>query len=139
MAVTPLKAQILTRLNTDATLIALLSGGANGVYPRAAADPGQATATPFVRLYMENETPTSAITAKQLFSIYVYDDPTTGWGYWVIDSILARVRKLLDGYESFTFDGRAWGRCEYNGAGPEESDEGWQKLMKWARFSIARV
>jgi hypothetical protein len=139
MAVIPLKAQILTRLNTDATLIGLLSGGANGVYPRAAADPGQATGTPFVRLHMENELPTSGITAKQLFSVYVYDDPVTGWGYWKIDVILARVRRLLDGYEGFTFDGRAWGRCEYDGAGPEESDEGWQKLMKWARFSIARI
>jgi hypothetical protein len=139
MAVIPLKAQILTRLNTDTTLIGKLSGNANGVYPRAGADPGQATGTPFLRLHMETEIPHSAITAKQTFSIYVYDNPITGWGYWAIDAIIARLRTLLDGYEGFAFDGRSWGRCEYDGAGEEASDEGWQKLMKWTRFSIARV
>ena len=139
MVVIPLKRQILTRLNTDATLIALLSGGANGVYPRAGADPSATTGTPFVRLFMENEIPTDEIVASQLFSVWVYDDPVTGWGYWRIDAIAARVRVLLAGWEGLTFDGRSWGRTAYDGMGEEATDEGWQKITKWLRFSVARV
>jgi len=137
---TPLKRQVLTRASGDATLIAMLGDGADSVYPRAAADPDAVTTAPFVVLRMGAETPTSEITARQFFTWYIYDDRSgSGWGYWRIDRIIDQLRALFDGYESFTFDGRYWGRCTYDGTSEEQADDDWNKLLKTARFSVPRV
>lgn len=134
---TPLKLQIQNRMTGDATLKGMLGDGANSIMPQPGKHPDQDSATPFVVLRMGAETPTSAITARQFFTIWIYDDPLQA--YWVIDAIIDRLRTLFDGYESFTFDSRAWGRCEYDGRAEEQTDEAWNKVMKWARFSVPRV
>ena len=136
---TPLKRQIISRMTGDATLLALLGDGANSVYPRAAADPDDGTTTPFLVLTMGAETPLSEIDARQFLTVWVYDDPVTGFGYWAIDRIIDRLRVLFAGYESWTFDGRNWGRCQYDGASEEQTDDSWHKLSKYVRFSIPRV
>ena len=137
MSTIPLKQQLITRLTSDATLIALLGDGANSVLPQAGLHPGQDTATPFIVVRMGAETPTSSITARQFVTFWVYDNPLQG--YWAIDRIITQLRVLLEGYEGLTFDGRSWGRSEYDGASEESTDDAWNKVFKTARFSIPRL
>jgi hypothetical protein len=133
----PLKLQVLNRINGDATLTGLLASGE--VYPRAGGDPDTETAPPFVVLQWGNETVVDELTGRQFGTVYIYDDPLAGWGYWRIDKIALRVRQLFDGYEGFSFAGRNWGRCTYDGTSEEQTDDEWHKLMKWVRFSVPGV
>ena len=134
---TPLKLQIIERCTGDATLIALLGDGANSVMPQAGKHPDRDSATPFVVLRMGSESPTDSLARLQEFTFWVYDDPLQA--YWVIDKIITRLEVLFSGYEGFAFEDRSWIRCEYAGRSDEETDEDWNKVMKWARFTVPRV
>ncbi len=134
-----LKGQLLAMASGNAALTTLLGDGANSVYPRAAADPGMDTATPFVLLTMGNETPTDALTARQFFSWWVYDDPLDGWGYWRIERIALQLRRLFEGAETLAFDGRSYQRIDYDGTSEEMTDDAWRKLAKQVRLSVQRV
>jgi hypothetical protein len=136
---TPLKMQLLAMASGNATLSGLLGAGSNGVYPRAAADAGIDTTTPFVLLTIGNEAATDSLTARQFFTWWVYDDPIDGWGYWRVDRIALRLRRIFEGAETLTFDGRNWGRIEYDGTSEEITDDAWRKLAKQVRFSVHRV
>lgn len=136
MTTIPLKQQIINRLLADATLSGVLGDGGESIYPQAGQHPDQDSATPFLVLRIGAETPTSNLTARQFLTFWVYDNPLQG--YWDVDAIIARLRSRLDGYE-FAYDGRYWLRCEYDGASEEQTDEAWNKAMKFVRFSIPRV
>ncbi len=134
---TPLKLQIRTRMTGDTTLTPMLGSGANSIMPQPGKHPDKDSATPFIVLRVGAETPTSEITARLFFTLWVYDDPLQA--YWDVDAVIARLRSRFEGYEGFTFDGRSWGRCTYDGTGDEETDDEWNKVMKWVRFSVPRV
>lgn len=136
MTIIPLKQQLINLLLADATLSGALGDGVDSLFPQAGKHPDENSATPFLVLRIGAETPTSNLTARQFLTFWAYDDPPRG--YWGIDTIVARLRSLLDGHE-FDFDGRYWLRCEYDGASEEQNDEAWHKNVKFVRFSIPRV
>jgi len=134
---TPLKLQIINRCTGDTTLKAMLGDGANSIMPQAGKHPGRDSATPFLALRMGSESPTDALARLQEFTFWVYDDPLQA--YWIIDKIITRLEVRFNGYEGFSFEDRNWLRCEYAGKSDEETDDAWDKVMKWARFTVSRV
>lgn len=137
MTVIPLKQQIINRMKGDTTFTSYLGSGVYSIMPQAGLHPSQDSIAPFTVLKMGAETPTSAITARQFFQLFIYDDPFNG--YWDIDRIIARSRSLFDGYEGLSFDGRLWGRAVYDGSSDEQVDDAWHKVFKVVIFNVPRV
>lgn len=134
---TPLKQQLLDLMDADSTLTAMLGDTTNSIMPKAGIHPDKDSDTPFLVLVLGNETSTDSLTARQFFSVWVYDDPLQS--YWDIDAIALQLRKLLEGYEALSFDGRQWGRIMLESVSEEQTDDEWEKISKTLQFNVHRI
>lgn len=130
------RAQVFALLRADATFVATLADGANGVMPRGNVDPA-AAATPFAWVRFES---TGSLGAQDLdrlvVAVELHDRP--GYGFHKLDRGIDRLKWLvLNRRWIRPTVSTEWPRVsQWLGATGELSDEGWNTLKRIARFAI---
>lgn len=137
MSTVPLKQQIIN-IELASDVVDFLGDGADSVYPQAGKHPGAESAKPFTLLVMGEETVVDPpVLSRQFFRFEVHDSPLQG--YWVIDRIAERLRKL---YEGWVFSGNRaplYLLCHYWGMSGEMVADDWGTVYKEVRFAVNRM
>lgn len=129
---------LMSTIEEDATLLALLAGGINSVLPRKSVKLAEGTPTPFVYVRLEGVGGGGDDMDTGTWAVEVHDRP--GYGLVSVDKIVARLKVLFNHQVWPVPSGsterprRSW----WAGATGELPDEGVKTIKRIARVQITQ-